>query len=120
MLVTLGECADVISKSITILPAGQQEEADSLLGYRERLIKEVTAYPNPSDGPFKVRVKLSKTANIQLKLISFNSGNVVAIQKAGGTDYYEIPFDASQLPQGVYLVAVEVEKEYQAIRVLKM
>jgi hypothetical protein len=120
MLVTLGECADVISKSITILPAGQQEEADSLLGYRERLIKEVTAYPNPSDGPFKVRVKLSKTADIQLKLISFNSGNVVAIQKAGGTDYYEIPFDASQLPQGVYLVAVEVEKEYQVIRVLKM
>ena len=120
MLVTLGECADVISKSITILPAGQQEEADSLLGYRERLIKEVTAYPNPNDGPFKVRVKLSKAADIQLKLISFNSGNVVAIQKAGGTDYYEIPFDASQLPQGVYLVAVEVEKEYQVIRVLKM
>lgn len=120
MLVTLGECADMISKSITILPAGQQEEADSLLGYRDRLIKEVTAYPNPNEGPFKVRVKLSKAADIQLKLISFNNGNVVSIQKAGGTDYYEIPFDASQLPQGVYLVAVEVEKEYQVIRVLKM
>lgn len=120
MQVTLGECADAISKTITILPEGQQEEADSLLGYRDRLIKEITAYPNPNDGPFKVRVKLSKAADIQLKLISFNNGNVVSIQKAGGTDYYEIPFDASQLPQGIYLVAVEVEKEYQVIRVLKM
>lgn len=120
MRVGLGECTDLISKNITILAKGQQGQVDSLLGYRERLIKEITAYPNPSDGPFKVRVTLSKAADIQLKLISFNNGDVITVKTAAGLDNYEIPFDASQLPQGIYLIAVQVEKEYQVIRVLKL
>ncbi|PSL44262.1 SprB-like repeat protein [Chitinophaga niastensis] len=118
--VTLGECTDVISKNITILPKEQSVVADSLLGYRERLIKEITAYPNPNDGPFKVRVRLSKVTDIQLRLISFNSGDVITVKTAGGSDNYEIPFDEQQLPQGIYLVAVQVGKEYQVIRVLKL
>jgi hypothetical protein len=120
MRVGLGECTDLISKNITILPKGQQGEVDSLLGYRERLIKEITAYPNPNDGPFKVRVTLSKAADIQLKLISFNNGDLITVKTAGGLDHYEIPFDATQMPQGIYLIAVQVEKEYQVIRVLKL
>ncbi|KAA2238698.1 hypothetical protein F0L74_20995 [Chitinophaga agrisoli] len=120
MMVTLGGCVDMISKTITILPADQGPVADSLLGYREKLVKEMMAYPNPTDGPFKVRISLSKAADINLKLISFNTGNIVDVKTAGGTDNYEIPFDAAQLPQGIYIIALQVEKEYQVIRVLKL
>ncbi len=120
MLVTVGECADLVSKTITILPKDQGPVADSLLGYREKLVKEMTVYPNPTDGPFKVHITLSKAADINLKLISFNTGNIVDVKTAGGLDNYEIPFDAAQLPQGIYIIALQVEKEYQVIRVLKL
>lgn len=120
MKVTLGECADAINKTIRIMPASQQNETDSLLGYHPQLIQELTAYPNPNDGQFKVQVKLSRSASIQLRVISFNTGNVEEIKTAVGSDIYEISFTDQQLAQGIYLIALQVGSEYKVIRILKM
>lgn len=120
MQVRLGECSDMITKTIKILPKGQGGTVDSLLGYREQVIRTAGAYPNPTDGQFKVRVKLSKVADIQLRLISFNTGNVEDVKTAGGSENYEIQFNAERLPQGIYLVALQVGTEYKVIRILKM
>jgi hypothetical protein len=116
----LGECTDAISKTIRILPATQREETDSLLGYRPKQILSLTAYPNPNEGDFKVKIGLSKVASMQLRLISFNTGEVLDIKTGGGASAYEIPFSIQQLPQGVYLLALQVEGEYQVTRILKM
>jgi uncharacterized protein (DUF2141 family) len=120
MQVRLGECSDMTTKTIKILPKGQNGTVDSLLGYREQVIQTVTAYPNPTDGQFKVRIKLSKSADIQLRLINFNTGNVEELKTAGGADNYEIQFNADRLPQGIYLVALQSGTEYKVIRILKM
>jgi hypothetical protein len=116
----LGECADAVSKTIRILPATQREETDSLLGYRPKQILSLIAYPNPNEGDFKVKIGLSKVASIQLRLISFNTGEVLDIKTGAGSSEYEIPFSIQQLPQGVYLLALQVEGEYQVTRILKM
>jgi hypothetical protein len=120
MYARLGECADAVSKTIRILPATQREETDSLLGYRPKQILSLTAYPNPNEGDFKVKIGLSKVASIQLRLISFNTGEVLDIKTGGGSKDYEVPFSIQQLPQGVYLLALQVEGEYQVTRILKM
>jgi hypothetical protein len=120
LLARLGECAADIRKSITIMARQEQGRVDSLLGYRESLIKDIVISPNPNSGQFKVAIKLSKASDAQVKLIYFSNGQLADTKRLSGADHYEVPFSAESLPQGVYLIGIEVGKEYVVKKIIKM
>ncbi|MBW8687741.1 T9SS type A sorting domain-containing protein [Chitinophaga rhizophila] len=120
LVARLGECAASSSKEITILPKEQQADIDSLIGYRESLIKDVVVSPNPASSQFKVDIKLSKTADVQVRVISFNNGQVVDMKQSGGADKYQVSFDAERLQQGIYLIGIQVKDEYIVRKLLKI
>ncbi|PWV51888.1 T9SS type A sorting domain-containing protein [Chitinophaga sp. S165] len=120
LLARLGECAGSMQKSITILPRGEQGSIDSLLGYREKLIKDVVVSPNPASSQFKVDIRLSKAAAVNVKVINFNNGQIMDMKQSAGSDSYQLSFDADRLPQGVYLIGVQVEGEYVVKKLLKL
>jgi hypothetical protein len=120
LLAKLGECASSVQKSITILPKGEQGSIDSLLGYKEKLIKEITLSPNPASTQFKVDIKLSKSAAVNVKVISFNSGQIVDMKQSAGSDSYQLSFDADRLQQGIYLIGAQVGDEYVVRKLLKL
>lgn len=120
LLARLGQCASDMRKSITILPKDEQGRVDSFLGYRDKLIKEVSISPNPVSGQFKAVIKLSKEASIKVKLINFTNGQMLELKQGVGSDNYQWTFNMEQQMQGVYLVSVEVEDEYVVKKILKL
>jgi hypothetical protein len=115
----LGECADEVSKTISIHTADQRTSVDSVLGYRPSEIVSSLVYPNPTDGSFKVKIQLTKQDNVHLQLISFNTGQIIDNETGEGADYYEIPFSITSQPEGIYLITVQVGQDTQVLRVLK-
>ncbi|SHN38786.1 T9SS type A sorting domain-containing protein [Chitinophaga sp. CF418] len=120
LLARLGECASSIQKSITILPRDEQGNIDSLLGYREKLIKEIIVSPNPASTQYKVDIRLTKQAAVNVRVISFNNGQIVDMKQSSGSDTYQLSFDAERLQQGIYLIGVQVGDEYQVKKLLKL
>jgi hypothetical protein len=120
MKVSLGECADVIQKTITILPKGQTAEAKDALGYQEELIKKFMLYPNPTSGYFSVLTELSQKQDITLQLIDYNQNKVIELKEAKGSDKYTSVFNHPDLAAGVYILSLKVGKEVRTLKVVKI
>jgi hypothetical protein len=120
LLTRLGQCASDMRKSFTVLPQDEQGRVDSFLGYRDKLIKEVSISPNPVSGQFKAVIKLSKEAAIKVKLINFTNGQMLELKQGSGADNYQWTFNMEQQMQGIYLVSVEVGDEYIVKKILKL
>ncbi len=77
--------------------------------------------PNANSGLLKVRYELNETSNVIIKLSGFNNKAVSRSsyddQKSGN---YQKSIDMSNVPKGVYLLTIEVNKEvvkqYQVIK----
>ncbi|RAJ73759.1 putative secreted protein (Por secretion system target) [Chitinophaga dinghuensis] len=116
----LGECADAITKTVIVLPEQERGNVDSLLGYREKLIRNITVFPNPTTGQFKVNVELSKEAPVTIRLIYFNDGNLMEMRTSPNAKNHEVPFSIGNLPQGTYLIGVQADKEYEVRKIIKL
>ncbi|WP_113637150.1 T9SS type A sorting domain-containing protein, partial [Nubsella zeaxanthinifaciens] len=120
LMVNLGQCADAVQKSITVLPKEQKAEVNKVLGYKEELIKEFKVYPNPNDGQFKALVKLSDKNDIKLSLYDFNGAVVLPSQAYVGKDVYEVDFSQKNIRPGVYILALEAGTQVKTLKIIKI
>ncbi|WP_340201819.1 T9SS type A sorting domain-containing protein [Ascidiimonas sp. W6] len=106
LLTRLGDCRAIQTKSIIVLEAEEFEEDDKNEG-SVRNIQEFLLFPNPSDGRFAVKVVLKDIKDISIKVFGL-SNNILLEQKIEkGKNAYEIPFDLTNVPSGMYAVVLE-------------
>jgi len=114
----LAECRDLKEKTLTVVARKEDVDSQGRLGYEE-LIKAFLLSPNPNDGRFSVKVELSEEIPIKLRVVQYPAGLILSesIQKSN-TDH-EVRFDLSTIPQGLYVVLLEVKNQQRFIRFLK-
>ncbi|QFZ54939.1 T9SS type A sorting domain-containing protein [Oceanihabitans sp. IOP_32] len=101
-----GSCIDMQTKKIMVLAKDPTvEEKDTEDG--NILIEDFLIYPNPNNGKFTAKVKLSEKGNISIKVFSFANNVMIAHEKARGELEYNIPFNISRMSAGVYVVLLE-------------
>lgn len=98
-----GNCEQVFRKSITVL---NKERLPQPGGAQTPFIKGFEVTPNPNGGQFTVKITLDKPADIRLRLINIISNSVVNDRKEGGTDRYQLAYNASLVP-GTYVLLLE-------------
>ncbi|WP_423147362.1 hypothetical protein [Rubrolithibacter danxiaensis] len=120
MTAGLGECADAVKKTITVLKPEQKTELNAALGYKEALLKVFTSYPNPTSGIFTAKVELSRIANIKLRLLSFLNNQLIEVKEDYGKSFYEVPFNHSELNPGMYVLVLELEGAVKVVKIIKI
>ncbi len=107
-------CYSDSTKTITIL----DEEAESKgLLRTEKVIKSIKAYPNPTDGNFRVSIDVKERSDVTLTL--YNSiGETLESRKINLDGYSEIPFNFSGLKPGIYLLMVRTGRENRQLRII--
>ncbi len=85
----------------------------------EFLDKKFSAFPNPSTGKVSFRYYIEAPSQVRLSLIN-TTGSVVATpvdayQEAGA---YEMSYDASNLPAGIYVYTLETNKGKETKRLV--
>lgn len=113
----LGECMDQQTKTITVHERLEETNPGGRLGHRASGIKEFKIYPNPTDGKFRCKVVLYKTADLRLQLIGFN-GSIINDHVKSGSDEYEVAFNIATRPTGVYWLVAEGDGKTKTLRVL--
>ncbi len=106
-----------------IAPNGKENifAVDQSAGLAAQWEKYPKITPDPNSGLLKVRYELNKKSNVTIKLTGFNdkavSHSSYDDQKSGN---YQKSIDMSNVPQGVYLLTIEVDKEvvnqYQVLK----
>ncbi len=87
----------------------------------EPLITGFQAYPNPNTGTFFIRVKLSRTAGITLRLFGLeHSGadGLLDVKNRAGFDEYEVSYNIRHLNQGMYLMVLTAGNEKQTLKMI--
>ena len=116
MEVSLADCQDFYSQSITILEG--RPDAGGRQGEGEELIRKFTAYPNPNDGEFKAEVELSRVEGIRLTLVDLNGNLVVFDSKYSQKDSYEVAVDLPRLRSGIYLLGLQAGGKSKTLRLM--
>lgn len=114
----LAECKDFREKDLMVLNVNKENNSGRL-GYRDDLVQQFSVFPNPNDGRFDVNVLLSEEKEVELMVINFPTGAIVAHYSGGSMDLHQIPFDLSNLTQGLYFVLLRVGGEQHSIRFVK-
>ncbi|UZO82094.1 T9SS type A sorting domain-containing protein [Aquimarina sp. ERC-38] len=105
---TVGNCETTTIKEIAVLEQNTEDINPSVTpDAPKNNIENFSMYPNPSDGKFTVAVELGTTGAVSVKVFSFVSNQMMAYEKADRNNSYQIPFDISNLPSGVYAVVLE-------------
>lgn len=120
MTAALGECADAVEKTITILDKDQQKAVKNALGYRENLLIGFKVSPNPAAGAFRAVVQLSDKADVKVRLLDFASNRLVETRQGRQQEGYEFEFDHPELPPGIYILTLEVGKEVKTVKMIKV
>tara|TARA_R110000868_G_scaffold271087_2_gene530588 strand:+ start:2082 stop:6938 length:4857 start_codon:yes stop_codon:yes gene_type:complete len=101
-----GPCTEIQTKTVLVLdndPTVSPTDTEN----GQKLIEDFLIYPNPTSGAFTASVTMSEIGNISIKVFSFANNNQIAIAKERGKASYNIPFDISNMPAGVYAVLLE-------------
>ncbi len=106
IITKIGECWAQQTKKVLVVEnetftSGEGEEDP------RKLIEDFIIYPNPTSGEFVADITLSERGNISIKIFNFANNALMASEKARGERSYNIPFDISGLPSGVYAVLLE-------------
>ncbi len=84
-----------------------------------KALEDFSAFPNPSTGKVSFLYYLDESTQVRLNLISTTSvilaTPVDAYQEAGS---YEVSYDASNLPAGIYIYTLETNKGKQTKRLV--
>lgn len=108
-------CQDIVSKKVLVLPAGTPiNDSRTPVSRLEKLF----VYPNPSEGDFRVEVKLTETADINLRIVSFATGKTELIRNLKGNQNYLEYFSMPYLTPGFYLLNVQVGDEMRNIKLV--
>jgi plastocyanin len=112
----LSDCQDIITKTLTVLPAG--EEGDNIKAAVLRTIKSARLFPNPTDGIFALELELYKESDVTLRMVSYGDGSTLLIRNLKGGDYYHEPFNFEGLMPGTYLLSIQAGDEMQTLKVV--
>ncbi|MDO6601340.1 T9SS type A sorting domain-containing protein [Arenibacter palladensis] len=106
IITKIGECWAQQTKKVLVV---ENETFNSGEGEEDprKLIEDFIIYPNPTSGEFVADITLSERGNISIKIFNFANNALMASEKARGERSYNIPFDISGLPSGVYAVLLE-------------
>lgn len=115
----LGQCVSTYSRPITILSKNISTVPDGRQSTDDSLIKVFNAYPNPSQGDFKVSVELGKPEAITLRLISLSQD--LEVWRADHTETTQADFEVRQndLPIGLYFLILTVKDQTRMIRIIR-
>ena len=95
----------------TCTSANKQDAADLVAGAQELLPSAYALepnYPNPFNPTTEIRFALPEAANVRLVVYDALGREVARLVEGPvGTGYQHAPFDASNLPSGVYLYRME-------------
>jgi hypothetical protein len=112
----LGDCRAGISKQIKVIDPSVQASGGRL-GYRPTGIKRFSIYPNPTNGAFTALVELHEQSPVSLRLTDLQGSSIGSSQSAEGKAYYEIPFNASALKAGIYVLTVQTKDTTKTLRI---
>ena len=113
-----GGCVSVAIKQVEIIEGNDTINDYEFLGYKDPLIKELKAVPNPTNGNFRVEVELREEADIQLVIFSINYGKVIDLRKEYGLKYYEVNYQLNKINSGIYVISVTAKKERKQIKIV--
>ncbi|WP_335966827.1 T9SS type A sorting domain-containing protein [Galbibacter sp. PAP.153] len=109
-----GDCYQDYTKQIVV------EEPTELydIGEAEQpFLKKFLVYPNPNDGNFTVKVELSETADVALRLISLLTADVSDTRNMINSNSYSEPYSMA-LASGTYILLLETPKGNEVRRVI--
>ena len=81
-------------------------------------ILEAKAFPNPTNGKFKLLVKLSKPGEVQAMVIDPQNLNTIDTKTGQGESEYQFEFDLSKSTYGTYLVTVTTGDGVKTLKVV--
>ncbi len=110
-----GSCQDVITKQLTVVLPGDIMKST---GKFNRLIHSFTLKPNPNHGTFNLNILLNRQSDAIIRIVSFGTGNTVAIRKLSGGSTYDEIFNLSNLIPGTYLVNLQAGDEMQNLKMI--
>jgi hypothetical protein len=114
MATQLGECRDVIGKSITIL-ANEEDELGAGLGFEE-FVKTFELFPNPSSGTFEVNVEMMKEEAVTLSIWNPVNARMVMRQSRSEALSHIANFDLTDLGPGTYVIRLDHARGTKYIR----
>ena len=73
--------------------------------------KDITIYPNPSDGLLKIKIQPSVNGNFNIQVFDVNAQIVYSKEYVGKNDGSEVQLDLRYLAKGIYFVQLQLEDE---------
>jgi hypothetical protein len=83
-------------------------------------IEELYLFPNPSNGSFTVRIKLSGISKVNLKIVRLADNTLIAVKESENSDLYEVPFELPGIVPGVYLLNLQTESSQKMVKFVVM
>ena len=110
-------CQDSVSQTIEIFSTEQEAQGGRRQGNNEAQILHTTAYPNPTNGQFKVAVKLNQPGPVEVTVINPQNFLPVLSQAKSGDKEYVFDLNLSNATYGVYYVNVKTGESTKTIKV---
>ncbi|MCL1943218.1 MAG: T9SS type A sorting domain-containing protein [Candidatus Azobacteroides sp.] len=107
------DCYQEIRKTVTAVEPEQTPGREP----GESMINNFYVYPNPNDGNFHVRIELTGTSAIRLRMINAGTGHVASDKKYNGQKDYDLPYSLPLSP-GVYIIVLETASGYMNIKMI--
>ena len=115
-IVNLGTCSLTLMTKTS--PTCNTSAVTNILGN----LSSLNVFPNPvSSGDITISFQLSKSANIQFKIVDYTGREIIALSdehKTAGT--YSEQINIEKLAQGIYLFTANINGEYHAIKFIKL
>ncbi len=106
MMADFGNCRGFVTKKVMVI-AGEGAITDENTNTQSSGLEEFMLYPNPSDGSFSAKITLKDSGTVSLRIFSLANNSLLEHKTANGELTYDIPFDLSQVPSGLYAVVLE-------------
>ena len=74
------------------------------------VIKDFVIYPNPSSGVFSLELKLKEISDVNVKIYSLLSNNLIDYKEVKEQEEYKIDYNLNLVP-GMYFVLIETQNE---------